>query len=84
MSANSSGRYLPDLRERAVRMVAEVRGQHETGASVRAAGTQRLWVADLTYVSTFSGFAYVAFVVDAYTRQILGLSGGIRDGARLD
>ena len=25
----------------------------------------RLWVADLTYVSTWSGFAYVAFVVDA-------------------
>jgi putative transposase len=32
----------------------------------------RLWVADLTYVSTWSGFAYVAFVVDAYARRILG------------
>ena len=32
----------------------------------------RLWVADLTYVSTSSGFAYVAFVVDAYARRILG------------
>jgi putative transposase len=31
-----------------------------------------LWVADLTYVSTWSGFAYVAFVVDAYARRILG------------
>jgi putative transposase len=28
----------------------------------------RLWVADLTYVSTWSGFAYVAFVIDAYAR----------------
>jgi putative transposase len=32
----------------------------------------RLWVADMTYVSTWSGFAYVAFVVDAYARRILG------------
>ena len=30
MSANSSRRYPPELRERAVRMVAEIRGQHET------------------------------------------------------
>jgi putative transposase len=32
----------------------------------------RLWVADLTYVSTWSGFAFVAFVTDAYARRILG------------
>ena len=32
----------------------------------------RLWVADLTYVSTWSGLAYVAFVTDAYARRILG------------
>jgi putative transposase len=31
-----------------------------------------LWVADLTYVSTWSGWVYVAFVVDAYARMILG------------
>lgn len=32
----------------------------------------RLWVADLTYVSTWSGWVYVAFVVDAFARRILG------------
>ena len=32
----------------------------------------RLWVADFTYVSTWSGWVYVAFVVDAYARRILG------------
>jgi putative transposase len=32
----------------------------------------RLWVADLTYVSTWSGWVYVAFVIDAYARRILG------------
>jgi transposase InsO family protein len=31
-----------------------------------------LWVADLTYVSTWSGFVYVAFVIDVYSRMIVG------------
>src|SRR5215472_13424954 len=31
-----------------------------------------LWVADLTYVSTWSGFAYVAFVIDVFSRGIVG------------
>ena len=34
----------------------------------------RLWVADFTYVSTWSGWVYVAFVTDAYARRILGWS----------
>jgi putative transposase len=32
----------------------------------------QLWVADLTYVATWSGFVYVAFVVDAFSRFIVG------------
>ncbi len=32
----------------------------------------RLWVADFTYVPTWSGMVYVAFVIDAYSRRILG------------
>ncbi len=31
-----------------------------------------LWVSDLTYVRTLLGFAYVAFVIDAYARKIIG------------
>jgi putative transposase len=31
-----------------------------------------LWVADLTYVRTWSGFVYVAFVIDAFSRFIVG------------
>jgi len=31
-----------------------------------------LWVADYTYVSTWQGFAYVAFVVDVFARRIVG------------
>jgi transposase InsO family protein len=33
---------------------------------------RRLWVADITYVRTWQGFAYVAFVTDAYSRRIVG------------
>jgi putative transposase len=31
-----------------------------------------LWVADLTYVRTWSGFVYAAFVIDAYSRLLVG------------
>ena len=31
-----------------------------------------LWLSDFTYVSTWSGFVYVAFVIDAYARRIVG------------
>ena len=32
----------------------------------------RLWVSDLTYVATWAGVAYVCFIVDAYSRMIVG------------
>ena len=32
----------------------------------------RLWVADITFVTTWSGFVYVAFVVDVFARRIVG------------
>ena len=31
-----------------------------------------LWVTDLTYVPTRSGMAYVCFIVDAFSRRIVG------------
>lgn len=37
-----------------------------------APAPRRLWVADITYVATWSGFAYVAFVTDVYSRRIVG------------
>jgi len=37
-----------------------------------AAAPNRLWVADLTYVRTWSGFVYVSFVFDVYSRFIVG------------
>jgi putative transposase len=38
----------------------------------KAEAPNRLWVADLTYVSSWSGFVYVALVVDVFSRYIVG------------
>jgi putative transposase len=37
-----------------------------------APGPDRLWVADITYVSTWAGFLYLAVVLDAWSRRIVG------------
>lgn len=38
----------------------------------RADRPDQLWVSDFTYVSTWQGFVYVAFVIDVYARRIVG------------
>jgi len=48
--------HLPDLVDRNFRSVAP----------------NRLWVADITYVRTTSGFCYTAFITDTYSRRIVG------------
>ncbi len=46
----------------------------------------RLWVADLTYVATWSGFVYVAFITDVFSRKIVGwrVSNSLRSDLALD
>jgi putative transposase len=46
----------------------------------------QLWVADLTYVATWSGFVYVAFVIDVFSRMIVGwrVSWSLRSDLALD
>jgi putative transposase len=39
-----------------------------------AEGRDRLWVADITYIPTGSGFLYLAVVVDAWSRRVVGWS----------
>ena len=39
---------------------------------MRPTGIDQLWVADFSYVWTLAGFVYVAFVVDVFSRRILG------------
>lgn len=38
----------------------------------KADGPDRLWVADITYVPTWSGFLYLAIVLDVWSRRIVG------------
>jgi transposase InsO family protein len=46
----------------------------------------QLWVADLTYVATWRGFVYVAFVIDVFSRRIVGwrASSSLRSDLALD
>jgi putative transposase len=46
----------------------------------------QLWVSDLTYVATWRGFVYVAFVIDAFARRIVGwrVSSSLRSDLALD
>jgi putative transposase len=37
-------------------------------------GRDRLWVADITYIPTWSGFLYLAVVLDAWSRRVVGWS----------
>ena len=37
-----------------------------------ATAPNQLWIADITYVATWAGFAYTAFVTDVFSRRILG------------
>jgi len=46
----------------------------------------QLWVADITFVATWLGFVYVAFVIDVFSRQIVGwrVSNSLRSDLALD
>jgi transposase InsO family protein len=50
----------------------------------QAVRPNQLWVADLTYVATWRGFVYVAFVIDVFSRRIVGwrASSSLRPGPR--
>ena len=48
----------------------------------RAERPNQLWVSDFTYVSTWQGWQYVAFVVDVYARRIVGWR--VSDSMRTD
>lgn len=52
----------------------------------RATRPNQLWVADLTYVATWRGFVYVAFVIDVFSRRIVGwrASSSLRSDLALD
>ena len=51
-----------------------------------AAAPNRLWVTDLTFVATWAGVAYVCFIIDAFSRMIVGwrVAGHMRTPMVLD
>lgn len=51
-----------------------------------ASRPNQLWVADLTYVATWEGFVYVAFIIDVFSRMIVGwsVSRSLRSDLALD
>ena len=57
-TVKDGGRQAPDLVER----------------NFTAEAPDRLWVADITYIPTWTGFLYLAVVLDAYSRRIVGWS----------
>jgi putative transposase len=52
----------------------------------RAPAPNRLWVADLTYVKTHTCWVYVAFIIDVYSRMVVGwqASRSLRSGLAID
>ena len=52
----------------------------------KAERPNQLWVADITYVTTWNGFVYVAFVIDVFARMIVGwrVSNSLRSDLALD
>ena len=52
----------------------------------KASAPNRLWVADLTYVKTHSGWVYAAFIIDVYSRMVVGwqISNSLRSDLAID
>ena len=51
---------------------AAVRARDLVNRDFSAARPDALWVADFTYCSTWSGIVYVAFVIDVFSRRLVG------------
>lgn len=54
------------------------------GRDFTASRPNERWVADFTYAATWSGIVYVAFVVDVFSRAIVGWSAAASKRAKLD
>jgi transposase InsO family protein len=65
---------------------SQARPVDRVGRRFVAEHPNQLWVADITYVATWSGFVYVAFVIDVFSRAIVGwrVSSSLRSDLALD
>ena len=64
----------------------EVRPPDLVDRQFAATGPNQLWVSDFTYVATWRGFVYTAFVIDVFARRIVGwrVSASLRTDFVLD
>lgn len=64
------------MRGKGVRTTTSDRGTpcplDQVNRQFKAQRPNQLWVSDFTYVSTWQGFVYVAFVIDVFARRIVG------------
>jgi putative transposase len=60
-------RFATTVRDRQARPAPDLVERNFT-----AAGPDQLWVADITYIPTWSGFLYLAVVLDAWSRRVVG------------
>jgi putative transposase len=67
-----AGRVRGRRRRTTVAADVECRPADLVNRQFRAAAPNELWIADITYVATWSGFAYTAFVTDVFSRRIVG------------
>ena len=67
--ASRRRRFSTTIRDRAARQAPDL-----VERNFQAAGRDQLWVADITYIPTASGFLYLAVVVDAWSRRVVGWS----------
>lgn len=65
---------------------ASMRPSDLVDRNFNATRPNQLWVADLTYVATWAGFVYVAFIIDVFSRCIVGwrVSSSLRSDLALD
>jgi len=67
----ADGGCYPNFHRAMVHEVA-MRPADAVSRNFSATRPDQLWVADLTYVATWQGFVYVAFVIDVFSRKIVG------------
>ena len=71
------------------RFVVTTDGDHDgpifanLAKDVSPTGPDQLWVADITYIAIASGFVYLAAILDAWSRRVVGYAIGRRIDARL-
>ena len=72
MTSKTTNKFSPGVRERAVRLVRGKCPLDHVNRQFKAERPNALWLCDFTYMATWAGFVYVAFVSNAYARRIVG------------